>query len=88
MKLTDCKRRKRYLFFYSEVAKKKTKYFVGNFNWLFSGELIVSDWEKNGINQEGILSLPRAWIKDVQTLNDIVDDTILSEDIVLKIGEY
>jgi|TARA_B100001142_G_C14164676_1_gene589832 hypothetical protein len=88
MKLIDCKQNKRYLFFYSEAANKKTKYFIGNFNLLFPNELIVSNWERDGMDQEGILSIPRAWINNAKTLNDIVDNTILPEDIVLKIGQY
>lgn len=88
MMLIDCKKNKRYLFFYSELANKKTKYFIGNLNFLFQNELIVSKWEKNGINQEGILSIPRVWVKKALTLNDLVDNTVLSEEIVLKIGEF
>ena len=88
MKLQECKQNKRYLFFYSESANKKTKYFTGNFNLLFPNELIVSNWEVNGNKEEGMLSIPRLWVSKALTLNEIVDDTILPEDIVLKIGEY
>tara|TARA_B100001175_G_scaffold316317_1_gene329936 strand:- start:2857 stop:3087 length:231 start_codon:yes stop_codon:yes gene_type:complete len=76
------------MFFYNKVANKKNKYFVGNFHLLFPNELIISNWESNGIKQQGILSIPRAWIKKALTLNDVVNNTILPEDIVLKIGEY
>tara|TARA_B100000519_G_C14122346_1_gene381110 strand:- start:45 stop:311 length:267 start_codon:yes stop_codon:yes gene_type:complete len=88
MKLNECKQNKRYLFFYSKLANKESKYFIGNLFWLFPNELIVSQWEVNGNEQEGLLSIPRVWVSKALTLNDIVDNTILPEDIVLKIGEY
>ena len=88
MKLQECKQNKRYMFFYSELANKKIKYFTGNLFLLFPNELIVSQWEVNGNEQEGLLSIPIVWINKAMTLNDIVDNTILPEDIVLKIGEY
>ena len=90
MNLTDCKRYKRYWFFYIDEAirVREKKYVVGNFIWLYSKTLIITEWEKNGIKQNGELSIPKDWIKAVSSLDDIVDNTILPEDIVLKIGQY
>jgi len=88
MKLNECKQNKRYLFFYSELANKPIEYFTGELFCLFPNELIVSNWEVNGNKEEGILSIPRLWVSKALTLNGIVDNTILPEDIVLKIGEY
>ena len=90
MNLTDCKRYKRYWYFYSDeaITVREKKYVVGNFIWLYSKTLIITEWEKNGIKQVGELSIPKDWIKSVCSLDDIVDNTILPEDIVLKIGQY
>ena len=88
MELSMGKLNKRYMFFYNKKAKKNLNYFKGIIKIIHNNQIVIDKWEENGVLKEGTVSVPKHWIEKIITLDNIIEDTILPNEIVIKIDEY
>ena len=77
----------RYLFHHKAPYEEKCITFRANFISVTNTMLFVNSCE-NERYSETIKTIPTDWIKKIERLEDIIDDTVLPSDVLLLIDNF